>query len=75
MTCGRTPPPDFVKADDRTAHILAATPREIESRAQVFYAHALVSTIARQEGWFRPLPLPAIHAIKLLLLERPMQSY
>jgi ribulose-5-phosphate 4-epimerase/fuculose-1-phosphate aldolase len=68
-------PPDFVQADDRTAHILAASPREIEGHAHVFYAHALVSTIARQEGWFRPLPIDAVHAIKLLRLERPTGGY
>jgi hypothetical protein len=56
-------------------HILAHSPREIEGHAQVFYAHALVSTIARQEGWFRPLPPDAVHAIKLLLLERPTEGY
>ena len=68
-------PPDFIKADERTADILAATPREIEGHAQVFFAHALVSTIARQEGWFRPLPSDAVHAIKLLSLERPTEEY
>lgn len=68
-------PPDFIKADDHTAHILASSPREIEGHAQVFYAHALVSTIARQEGWFRPLPPDAVHAIKLLSLERPAERY
>ncbi|MBL0058737.1 MAG: class II aldolase/adducin family protein [Elusimicrobia bacterium] len=68
-------PPDFVQADDRTAHILAASPRDIEGHAQVFYAHALVSTISRQAGWFRPLPPDAVRAIKLLLLERPTEGY
>lgn len=68
-------PPDFIKADDHTAHILAESPREIEGHAQVFYAHALVSTIARQEGWFRPLPPDAVHAIKTLRLERPTEKY
>jgi ribulose-5-phosphate 4-epimerase/fuculose-1-phosphate aldolase len=67
-------PPDFIQADDTTAHILAASPREIDGHAQVFFAHALVSTIARQEGWFRALPAEAIHAIKLLSLERPTYS-
>jgi rhamnose utilization protein RhaD (predicted bifunctional aldolase and dehydrogenase) len=68
-------PPDFVQADDRTAHILASSPREMEGHAQVFFAHALVSTIAHQEGWFHPLPTLAVHAIKLLLLERPTAGY
>lgn len=68
-------PPDFIQSDDRTAHILAQSPREIEGHAQVFFAHALVSTIAHQEGWFRPLPLAAVRAIKLLLLERATEIY
>jgi ribulose-5-phosphate 4-epimerase/fuculose-1-phosphate aldolase len=68
-------PPDFIQSDDRTAYILAQSPREIEGHAHVFYAHALVSTIAHQEGWFRPLPPTAVQAIKLLLLEQSTGSY
>lgn len=68
-------PPDFIPIDNRTAHILASSPRDIEGHAQVFFAHALVSTLAHQEGWFRPLPLAAAHDIKLLLLEQSTGSY
>lgn len=68
-------PPDFIQADDRTVHILAQSPREIQGHAHVFFAHALVSTIAHQEGWFRPLPRDAVHAIKLLLLEQATERY
>lgn len=68
-------PPDFIPIDDRTAHILTSSLREIEGRAQVFFAHALVSTIAHREGWFHPLPLAAVHAIKLLQLEQPAGHY
>ncbi|MBL8024596.1 MAG: class II aldolase/adducin family protein [Elusimicrobia bacterium] len=63
-------PPDFIQTDDHTANILAQSPREMEGHAQVFYAHALVSTLARQEGWFRPLPPHVVQAIKRLELER-----
>ena len=55
--------------NDREVRLAAATRKEAQSHAEVFFAHALLSTIAHQHGWLRPLPPACIRLIRTYVLE------
>jgi ribulose-5-phosphate 4-epimerase/fuculose-1-phosphate aldolase len=69
------PPRILRQTDSRAVDILAASPRELEGHAQVFFAHALVSTLARERGWFRPLTADAVRTLNNFGLESVNGTY
>lgn len=72
FTTGKDGNLDWV--NDREIHFAAASSQERQSHAEVFFAHALLSTIAYLHGWHRPLPPPCIRRIRTYLLEGSKSS-
>jgi ribulose-5-phosphate 4-epimerase/fuculose-1-phosphate aldolase len=62
-------PADLVREDDASVLVLAGDHQDLRNRIDILYAHALVSTTARQHGWFRPLPGLTIRRIREMMLE------
>jgi hypothetical protein len=62
-------PGNWVRGDDRTVRIRSKPGRPLEDHVQVFYAHALVSTLSRRRGCYRPLPQPIVQTIREMGLE------
>ena len=61
---------DVVKTGARTMLILARTEAQWRDKMEVAYAHALVCTIAKEGGWYRPLARPMIRRLKAMETER-----
>jgi ribulose-5-phosphate 4-epimerase/fuculose-1-phosphate aldolase len=63
--------PNLLFRDRRTVWIRADDERTRRGHTEVFFAHALASTLSRRHGWFRALPLDIIRTVKEFLLEGP----
>ena len=54
----------------RLVRIRGASARQRRDKEEVFYVHALVSTIARNHGWLKALPGSVTRALKIMETER-----